>query len=401
MAEYRRFISYMYLYEGDNKGRNTGFVKAEVRGEYHRLEAMVRRQPLMDGLATVWAFYRKNHFCYGILLGRMTISGGNGNFFWSSLNDTIEGSSCTFEELSGLLIWSERSGNLCVTLWDDLPFSIGMFSPENEKIHIAEVEEEIEDTVMEQEEKDCEENEGIQSAGSIEEIPTDEKSEEMLSEIPAVKFGMEEVLENKTKINSETTEFIESADNVKNAAEFETQIEISPTFDNIAETEQREENSLEAKQGEKLAVQGDNRNNIDSIEEQREKELEQNLEHFFGKENSWDKLCGYYPKMKPFAWNRELDCLKVKPGDLGRLPKENWILGNNSFMLHGYYVHRYLILMKIEQDGKERYLLGVPGIYGNRERFMADMFGFGEFMPVSQRRVLQGQKGFWCVQVTV
>ena len=38
MAEYRRFVAYVYEYQKEKKGSNCGFVKIEVRGEICRIE---------------------------------------------------------------------------------------------------------------------------------------------------------------------------------------------------------------------------------------------------------------------------------------------------------------------------------------------------------------------------
>ena len=59
------------------------------------------------------------------------------------------------------------------------------------------------------------------------------------------------------------------------------------------------------------------------------------------------------------------EILTIKPQDIGLLPRENWNYGNNSFLLHGYYNYRYLILARIgdETKGRTRYILGVPGNY--------------------------------------
>lgn len=451
MADYQRFISYMYLYEGEAKGRNTGFVKVEARGYYRRIEAVVRRQPLLDGLASVWAFYRDGNFCRGVLLGRMTISGGNGNFLWSSLKNTVENSSCQFEQLAGMLIWSERSDNLCVTLWDDLPFSIGLFSPEREELHAAEAEEQEVEAIADQE-KESEEaviEEEIQEAQQEEEfqeeaveqqeelIDVAEEQQEELAEAAVEQEEeleeataeqqeelMEEITEQEEKVQEEILEpsvqevpmeqeekpqggFMEHEEapqNVVTLQEKEAQetvleqreasIKVTSEVDTETETGDILEQELcntEQMEKEKLLI---------SERKCQEQDLNIDLDQFFPS-NPWEKLCGYYPKIKPFAWNKEMYCLKIKPGDLSRLPKENWIMGNNSFMLHGYYVYRYLILMQLEQGESKRYILGVPGVYGNRERFMADMFGFREFISINQKRVMQGQKGFWCVEIKV
>ena len=53
MAGYRRLISYIYAYEGEEKGKNIGFAKLEARNGQCRLSINVRRS--MQG-AMIWEY---------------------------------------------------------------------------------------------------------------------------------------------------------------------------------------------------------------------------------------------------------------------------------------------------------------------------------------------------------
>ena len=75
---------------------------------------------------------------------------------------------------------------------------------------------------------------------------------------------------------------------------------------------------------------------------------------------------------------KEITCLRIELKDLRELPKKYWYLGNNSFLLHGFFNYRYIILGEIED---ERWFIGVPGVYQHQERVMAAIFGFPEFLP--------------------
>lgn len=63
------------------------------------------------------------------------------------------------------------------------------------------------------------------------------------------------------------------------------------------------------------------------------------------------------------------------------LPKRNWYLCSNSFLIHGFFNYHYLILKTVEYNGQKKCYLGVPGIYEQPERTMAFMFGFPGFEP--------------------
>ena len=70
---------------------------------------------------------------------------------------------------------------------------------------------------------------------------------------------------------------------------------------------------------------------------------------------------------------------KIEIIDIRKLPKQNWNLCGNSFLIHGFFNYHYLILKTVEDPEKKQQLLGVPGIYAQQERMMALLFGFPEF----------------------
>ncbi len=116
----------------------------------------------------------------------------------------------------------------------------------------------------------------------------------------------------------------------------------------------------------------------------------------------WDSLKKIYPKMQEFDYESGCEILAIKPKDIGLLPIENWILGSNSFLLHGYYNYRYLILVQLtEKDGKNRYLLGVPGHYYNNDKYMASMFGFPGFVLSKKQPTENGRFGYWYTNITL
>lgn len=99
----------------------------------------------------------------------------------------------------------------------------------------------------------------------------------------------------------------------------------------------------------------------------------------------WEKLCGEHPLLAPLE-DREARCIQIELKDLRELPKKYWYLGNNSFLLHGFFNYRYLVVGK---TGEERWFIGVPGIYQRQERVMAAIFGFPEFLAAA----VQGEGG--------
>lgn len=113
------------------------------------------------------------------------------------------------------------------------------------------------------------------------------------------------------------------------------------------------------------------------------------------------KIFTSFPRIYPFEDNEIRRCVKIEPKDIGSLPSETWILSNNSFLLHGYYCYHHLIFAEVVDRFGSHYILGVPGIYHNREQFMARMFGFERFKSIRKRDLRQGDFGYWYLRVNI
>ena len=116
--------------------------------------------------------------------------------------------------------------------------------------------------------------------------------------------------------------------------------------------------------------------------------------------NIWKKMSDLYTKVLDFDYDNGCEILSIKPQDIGLLPREVWTYGNNSFLLHGYYNYRHLILAKLlEPQQPPRYLLGVPGHYFSNEKYMASMFGFPHFVLARKQPQGDGRFGYWYTDI--
>ena len=71
--------------------------------------------------------------------------------------------------------------------------------------------------------------------------------------------------------------------------------------------------------------------------------------------------------------------MKITPKDFVIFTEKYQELVHNSFLLHGYYNYKHLILGRKEKERKVVYYLGVPGTFHEREKKVAVMFGFEAF----------------------
>lgn len=130
--------------------------------------------------------------------------------------------------------------------------------------------------------------------------------------------------------------------------------------------------------------------------------------------DKWEQLRRMYPIVHPYEDEREY--ISIQPKDFVVMTGDYQHLANNSFLLHGFYNYRHIVLGKelrdekpgnIPEDGKNRgidrgqknvidkkkdeingsegetvredFYLGVPGVYYEREKMVALMFGFEAF----------------------
>ena len=70
-------------------------------------------------------------------------------------------------------------------------------------------------------------------------------------------------------------------------------------------------------------------------------------------------------------------------------------LSDNQFLAKGYAMYHHLLAGKVIYAGEERYCVGVPGIYENRERYMAQLYQFPVFLSLTENRIKTGGFGYW------
>ena len=86
---------------------------------------------------------------------------------------------------------------------------------------------------------------------------------------------------------------------------------------------------------------------------------------------------------------------KVSAAELEQFGEEAGALKNNQFLLKGYERYRHLLAGKVRYAGEKRYCIGVPGIYENREKYMAGIYQFPVFLSLTENRMKTGSFGYW------
>ena len=86
---------------------------------------------------------------------------------------------------------------------------------------------------------------------------------------------------------------------------------------------------------------------------------------------------------------------QISAEQLKDLSPEAGSLSDNQFLAKGYASYHHLLAGKVIYGGRERYCIGVPGIYENRERYMAQLYQFPVFLSLTENRIKTGGFGYW------
>lgn len=419
MSAYHRLISYIYAYEGGIKGKNTGFAKLETRGTSCRIQVSVRR--VFAGGSPIGVYLLAGQ--EEIRIGTLFVRGGNGEFRAVVNCENIEGSGCNMEECCGLTLHETDSAwRAYTTIWEDAV------------AHAAEVEladvtaEKVREQEAEKEEatrKLAENVSGEVNSASVGKEKLDEASEltrsgEMESQdtstetekkeavnINETDFGISqpqpEKLEDSNLEIFEDTETMEAVPDISETSDHqeaevvqETQTETPQESFQESTQEVQTETPKESSQESYQEAQTEARRKDSQNQKQPQPDSSKESPKEDPAETLWDRLRVTYPKVTAFECADGCEILVIKPQDIGLLPRENWVYGNNSFLLHGYYNYRYLILARLGKPGERgRYILGVPGHYGNNEKYMAAMFGFDRFVRSTRQPPRDSRFGYW------
>ena len=446
MSAYHRLISYIYAYEGGIKGKNTGFAKLETRGTSCRIQVSVRR--VFAGGSPIGVYLLAGQ--EEIRIGTLFVRGGNGEFRAVVNCENIEGSGCNMEECCGLTLHETDSAwRAYTTIWEDAvahAAEVELADVTAEKVREQEAEKEeatrklaenvtgevnsasvgkekldeaseltrsgemeSQDTSTETEKKEAvninETDFGISQPqpekleDSNLEIFEDMETMEAVPDISETSDHQEAEVVQEAQTETPQESFQESTQEVQT----ETPKESFQESYQEAQTEARRKDSQESTwEVRKEALPDSPPDHQEAFQpgSQNQKQPQPDSSKEFSKEDPaeslWNRLRAAYPKVTAFECADGCEILVIKPQDIGLLPRENWVYGNNSFLLHGYYNYRYLILARLGKPGERgRYILGVPGHYGNNEKYMAAMFGFDRFVRSTRQPPRDSRFGYW------
>lgn len=375
MSNYRRLISYIYAYEGGVKGKNIGYAKVEVRGDQCRIQVNVKKVYVGSNDIGVYLLSPGAE----IMLGKIFIRGGAGEFRVSVQSGDVEGSGYSMDQCYGLTVHDVESTWQCyTTIWEDAV------------TQAAEVQ-----AVEEQAAEQSTGEPRAEAAGRGASDVTEKAAELELADVTAENVRVWETAEEAQNPPEETMaqpRLPVSEEIERELSAEELRLSMVAPWDPEPVEETVEEAAVEeAAEEEPIPEPGDPAQ-LAALDRMEKEAASQN--------HLWDQLGRRYPKVLAFDYDNGCEILSIHPQDIGLLPREIWAYGNNSFLLHGYYNYRHLILAKLNNPkGRPRYLLGVPGHYFSNEKYMASMFGFPHFVLAKRQPETDGRFGYWYTDV--
>lgn len=390
MADYKRLVSYIYAYPGGVRDKNVGFAKAEVRNGQFKLTVSVKGvytdTPELFGVYVM--VDGKKHQPGGFTLlktGTVMVNQGIGQYqdLFNPMN--INQSGYTFEDISGIALARENEDFYRMfSLWEDCILN-------TEDITFAQPEAAVASNPVVQ--ADSEEVSVKEQVNRTTGQEAERKSVEMsgnVREAETVRRNAEDVSENEVEEAAVTSKPAtpESAQSAGQQTDLQQE---------TAQMKAQQVRAMEAVQ--ELLFRNTNPQGTMPQNTKLQYTTPQNAKPQ-EEMPAFEKVFINRDFIDAFEDDYFYDCVEVTPELLKQLPIEDDAVVNNSFLVHGYYNFKHILFGKVcENDNNTRYFIGVPGMYCNRERFMASMFGFCNFKKSHRSDYSNPYFGYWYQEI--
>lgn len=365
MNQYERIVSYIHQYQEGRKGENVGYAKIERRGESCRIQVQMRNSYISKS-PQIYLFKQLDRTIRTVQAGEATIKGNEIYYKGNTEVGDLFGSKLPLEDIDGLLIYVNRHFYFA-TSWKNDGIDLGDWQADVEETGKTVSGSPADDDRIQQgiEEKRGEMGEQYQEKR---EETVDEKADMQRVDAAA---GADNVTVSPSSESSMTAEMAEAVSGLAGQQQ---------KISEAAGEDKKESGEVEATEAARLQMQAIcgvcpfKRQNVD-----------------YGK-----RILLSYPTMRPFPEEKTMECVRLELQDIGCLPMKYWSLSGNRFLLHGYYCYRHLIFCQRDQG---EYMLGVPGIYNEREQKNANRFGFGSFRSIGGYDMQKGAFGYWMMEL--
>lgn len=379
--DYQRLVSYIYSYPEGVKGRNVGFAKALVHQGQFKLNISLRGvktdSPEMFGIYMMVTDggYRL------IKLGECLVKVGQMEYSGVFNPDNINETGYGFKDICGLAVAREDARYDCMmSMWKDedvtpdmLVFS-GMDAKKQVEARIV-IKERMRQSDEEEKRQETAESSVVRqemagyNAAMKERGQSESGGQQPVQSESAMLAGKSEMVQTKqivveeqqivqTKQAEVAAESVTMPENIKAAG---AAAKIPAETQHLQQKAHRA-NATQTDPFQKLFVRADY---IDAFDD----------DYFY-------------------------DCIEVSPEKLKCLNQNEIDIAGNSFLLHGYYNFRHILFGRVRDNlDNTKYFIGVPGMYCNRERYMASMFGFNNFKKSHRSDYANPYFGYWYQEI--
>ncbi len=379
--DYQRLVSYIYSYPEGVKGRNVGFAKALVHQGQFKLNISLRGvktdSPEMFGIYMMVTDggYRL------IKLGECLVKVGQMEYSGVFNPDNINETGYGFKDICGLAVAREDARYDCMmSMWKDedvtpdmLVFS-GMDAKKQVEAGIV-IKERMRQSDEEEKRQETAESSVVRqemagyNAAMKERGQSESGGQQPVQSESAMLAGKSEMVQTKqivveeqqivqTKQAEMAAESVTMPENIKAAG---AAAKIPAETQHLQQKAHRA-NATQTDPFQKLFVRADY---IDAFDD----------DYFY-------------------------DCIEVSPEKLKCLNQNEIDIAGNSFLLHGYYNFRHILFGRVRDNlDNTKYFIGVPGMYCNRERYMASMFGFNNFKKSHRSDYANPYFGYWYQEI--
>ena len=347
----KRFIRYLYEYEQGRRTRNVGFVKVE-QDEQECVVHVHGKGLRMGGQRKLglYLFYESEDGCTGIWQGEIDNINPAVNYRLHYTREDV-GEPENFDRINGVIM-SNGDGRKYASVWSDMPVDV-------DRMQVW--------------------TQGMAPAEKARQMPGDADGDRPQA-------GMTPAEENQQMPQAGTVPTEEVRQMPEDADEERRQAGTAPA----------EEDRQMPQTGTAPAEEEQLRQEI--AEERPQVRLEAKVKEEAG--NDSPQPVRIQEAGRPV---RQWKVTKIQRKELAKLPRCEWRLANNNFLLHGYYNYRHLVFIENERI----MYLGVPGIYHEKEAEAAGAWGLPDFVPQKELEVMlssdeceeEEQFGYWCRQV--
>lgn len=363
MSQYERIVSYLYRYEHGEKKENSGYAKVERRENECRISLQMKSSmPVKE--AKAYFYIQRPSGIQTIEIGSMQLGRNEMRLKQRTETGNLFGTGIRYEEADGIFIYAGVEVCYATTWKNDYFYQGDWRQGESIKPQPLEENRDVTEEPTEEVQEPVAEND-IMTEAKV--IGSDETEEHVIREEMEEKQAAQE-------------EGLQGCVPEEGEAEDLNMVHDIPNQNADQKASEHEVKECELSEQE-LKMQ--------SVCEECPLKRE-TIPRKYG-----ERILKTLPTMYPFKDTERGCCVKMELQDIGCLPMRFWSLSGNRFLLHGYYCYRHLLFLRGEQG---EYLLGVPGIYNEKEFKNSMKYGFNIFRQIGEEK-RQGAFGYWLMKL--